>query len=113
MAIGSNAGQYLTTGTNNTFLGYNAGIGSGLNYSYSTAIGSNATLTSDHQIVLGGSNSGVHPEVYCYNRLYAPSFQVTSSTGIIFENGSTLTTGLVGKLQLLITGPGHRILQIM
>ncbi len=30
VAIGSNAGLYLTTGTNNTFLGYNAGINKSL-----------------------------------------------------------------------------------
>ena len=48
--IGSSSGSSISTGSSNTCIGYNS---SAVNYSYSTAIGSNSTCTADRQIMLG------------------------------------------------------------
>ena len=56
--------QSLNTNVNgyyNTALGYQASLSG--NYSNSTAIGAFAQPTSSNQIMLGGSNGGVYPEV--------------------------------------------------
>jgi hypothetical protein len=76
-AVGRFSLQANTSGTDNTALGYNSGfnnigsyntlLGSGAdasgNYQYSTAIGYNAKVTSNNQIMLGGLNLGIYPQV--------------------------------------------------
>ena len=58
-AIGTGAGTNNGTGITNTYLGHNTKQDNTMNYNYSTAIGYNATITKDNQIVLGETNSTV------------------------------------------------------
>ena len=58
-AVGAQAGyQTNTTGSNNTYLGYNANANAN-NLSNSTAIGASATITASNQIVLGTATESV------------------------------------------------------
>ena len=57
--FGDAAGVFNTTGLNNTFIGYLAGSPSGTQVSFSTAIGSGATVSTDHTIVLGTAAENV------------------------------------------------------
>lgn len=57
--IGYGAGKQ-STGNYNTLLGALTKCSS---YNYSTAIGVNATVTSDNQIMLGGDNGGIYPTI--------------------------------------------------
>lgn len=58
-AIGYYAGDRLTTGYMNTFIGYQSGWynGTGYNAKYTTAIGANALALQDNAMVLGGITS--------------------------------------------------------
>jgi hypothetical protein len=58
IAIGQSAGRTITTGTSNTFVGYNAGYnGSQLvSAANSTAIGNGAYTTASNQVVIGNSS---------------------------------------------------------
>jgi hypothetical protein len=58
-ASAGNTGTANTIGSNNTYLGYNTGSNAN-NYSNSTAIGSNATITASNQIVLGTAAEKVY-----------------------------------------------------
>ena len=55
--IGNNAGYSNRYGDNNTFLGYNTDISG--NHSHSTAIGADAKVTGDNQIVIGTIDDNV------------------------------------------------------
>ncbi|MFY7887220.1 MAG: hypothetical protein ACOVOV_20470, partial [Dolichospermum sp.] len=77
-ALGLQSLYYNTSGGSNTAIGYQSGLGntgasyntylgslantSG-NYSYSTALGYNSRITADNQIMLGGLNGSVYPQV--------------------------------------------------
>jgi hypothetical protein len=61
IAIGYDSLSGNTNGSYNTALGFQASFNG--NYSYTTAIGAFAQPTSSNQIMLGGSNGGVYPEV--------------------------------------------------
>jgi len=52
-ALGHFAGINNVDGSFNSFIGYNSGTNGNNPYSYSTALGQNATITDNHQIVLG------------------------------------------------------------
>ena len=59
-AFGYNSGHNNTTGSYNTYLGYMSDTPSQtVNYSYSTAIGANSSITADNQITIGTSNEYV------------------------------------------------------
>jgi hypothetical protein len=87
-AVGFFAMYGNTGGTYNTALGFQASFSG--NYSYSTAIGANAQPTSSNQIMLGGLNSGVYPQVV------APG-GITGATGsfsnLTLTNATVTTTG--------------------
>jgi hypothetical protein len=51
-----------------TFLGASSDVNSAGSYSNSTAIGYNAKISNSNQIVLGGSNGGVFPNVFLPNK---------------------------------------------
>lgn len=51
-----------------TFLGASSDVNTAGSYSNSTAIGYNAKITNSNQIVLGGSNGGVFPNVFLPNK---------------------------------------------
>ena len=77
-AIGTYSGYLNTSGTYNSFLGYYAKTSGSGTYSYSTAIGQNATITANNQIVLGTSSEYV----------YIPSTtDATGSTGALVVSG--------------------------
>lgn len=67
LAFGYSSGQYLN-GNYNTLLGTNTTAGNSsdntVQYSYSTALGATAAITQSNQIVIGGSNNGIFPNVY-------------------------------------------------
>ena len=69
-AVGQSAGKLNTTGSYNTFIGYNTS-NSGA-FSYSTAIGNNATIYGSNQILLGTINDKVITagDASFNNRLY-------------------------------------------
>ena len=51
-------------GINNTgIIGTNTGVTGGGQYDYSTAIGVNSQIRASNQIMLGGYNSGVYPQI--------------------------------------------------
>ena len=52
-ALGYFSGINNVDGSFNSFIGYNSGTNGNNPYSYSTALGQNATITDNHQIVLG------------------------------------------------------------
>jgi len=61
-AVGYYAGMSNTSGNNNTFLGYNAGYGTGVSTTTATltnaaAIGSNAQVTASNALILGGTGA--------------------------------------------------------
>ena len=59
-AFGYNSGHNNTTGSYNTYLGYMSDTPSQtVNYSYSTAIGANSSITADNQITIGTSTEYV------------------------------------------------------
>jgi len=55
--IGTNSGYSNRDGNNNTFVGYNTDISG--NHSHSTAIGADAKVTEDNQIVIGTTTDNV------------------------------------------------------
>ncbi len=57
-AVGRNAGNLNTTGTNNTFLGFGANVTTGA-LTNATAIGYNATVAQSNSLVLGASGTNV------------------------------------------------------
>jgi hypothetical protein len=61
-AVGTYSAIGLTGGSYNTFLGANASA-TDQHLNYSTAIGFNSQVSQSNQIMLGGLNSGVYPEV--------------------------------------------------
>ncbi len=81
-AIGSASGAFNRSGSNNTFIGNYTQNNYNDNYSYSTALGAQATLTDNHQVVLGTADEYV----------YIPGTKI--STGI--NNGALVVKGGVG-----------------
>jgi hypothetical protein len=61
-SIGHTAGYTNKSGAKNTYIGYAADC-SGNSFSFSTAIGATAKITASNQVVLGGLNSSVYPDV--------------------------------------------------
>ena len=60
-AIGNQSGNNFVNGNNNSFLGVYSGFDNSSNtYNNSTAVGSNAKITSSNQIVLGTSSENVN-----------------------------------------------------
>jgi len=57
--VGYQSGYYNRDGSYNTYVGYNTGGSSNTNFSNSTAIGANATITANNQIVIGTSTNTV------------------------------------------------------
>jgi len=55
--IGTNSGYSNRNGDNNTFVGYNTDVSG--NHSHSTAIGADAKITGDNQIVIGTTTDNV------------------------------------------------------
>ena len=62
-AIGIYAGLGVTGGNYNTFLGANSSTLNNASYDNSTAIGYNAMINGSNEIMLGGLNSGIYPNV--------------------------------------------------
>ena len=84
--IGGRAGySNIITGSNNTFLGYNTNATVDTNYS--TAIGYNAQVTGNNQIVLGTTSE----TVYCPNKLGVGTQSPAYSLDILGGNASTFT----------------------
>jgi hypothetical protein len=98
-AIGSLAGDAITTGSNNTFLGYGADTNLG-SYGNSAAIGANARINGNNQIVLGTSME----TVYIPGGLVVPNNNAGTVPGSIrynttiskFEGYTTAWTSLGG-----------------
>ncbi len=62
--IGNNAGDTNFIGNNNTMIGANANLTGGLNFSFATAIGAEALVTTSNTIALGRSNGMDKVRVY-------------------------------------------------
>jgi hypothetical protein len=102
-AIGLDAGDNYGGPTNCdhcTFIGSNTGTGAtntDNNFSYSTAIGYNAQITTSNQIMMGGLNNGIYPTVYVPGTLTVTGATTLSSTlgvsGDATINGLTVGRG--------------------
>ena len=57
--IGHQSGYNNRDGSYNTYIGFNTGGSTNSNFSNSTAIGANATITGNNQIVIGTANNNV------------------------------------------------------
>jgi hypothetical protein len=95
-ALGSLAGYDNLSGTNNTYLGYQAGGGQGganQTYSSSTALGTGARITASNQIVLGtATESVVVPGSVVSVRGVSYTWPAAHAAGALANNGSgTLT----------------------
>ena len=113
-AIGNGVLQNNTIGGNNTAIGYSAGGFTGT-FSNSTAIGANSIFTSSNQIMLGGLNSGIYPQVVVPGGITGPtgsfsqlvasqSMYATNISGVtgIFSQGVSATN--IGANNASITG---------
>jgi hypothetical protein len=102
VAIGNFTGVN-TLSSNNTLLGSSADIDVSTNaWTYSTALGSNAKITASYQIMLGGLNSGIYPQVVAPGGITGPtgSFQDLIVTNQIKAPGGI--TGATGSFKDLI-----------
>lgn len=99
-AIGNLAGSSVNTGSSNTFIGANTNALD--DYSYSTAIGANAQVTGDNQIVLGTSSE----TVYCPNNLNVASQTYLHNTKIFgttsLSNGTLEFVDYTGSSQAIL-----------
>jgi len=96
-AFGNSSGKTNTTGSNNTYIGAYSDCSSN-NLKNSVAIGCYSKITKDHQIVLGGEDSGQSvsfPEVYIPGNLGIgtsdPSYALDINDGIIRTNYTAST----------------------
>ena len=91
-AGGINGGIGVITGSNNTFVGANATVASGGSaFSNSTAIGSGSTITASNQVVLGTSSESV---VIPARRTIGLASALGTGTSVTYTTltGTTLTT---------------------
>lgn len=125
LAAGSQAGQGLIRGANNTFLGGMAGTGSQKSFvTNSTAIGYGAYTTADNQIVLGNtsvtqtlirrgtlglSETGGSPQYYTFFQGGDQSGNITYTLPTASTNGVLTNTG--GVLSW-VSGGGGGISQV-
>lgn len=97
------AGTAITTGSNNTFVGFNTQSDAN-NYNQSTALGSGATITASNQVVLGTTAETViipritrflSPPIYTRTNTASQSISNASDTIVIYpslvSNSSTYT----------------------
>lgn len=63
------AANYLTTGSYDIFIGYNAGLGSSTQRTKAIAIGYNATVDADNTCVIGGTGADA-VDLVSYGKLY-------------------------------------------
>jgi hypothetical protein len=90
-AIGESAGNTgtaNTTGSNNTYLGYNTGSNAN-NYNNSTAVGTSATITASNQIVLGTASEKVYVPGNVGVGTASPAYPLDVSGAIQSSNPST------------------------
>ena len=100
--IGGNAGDSNIDGSFNTFIGYNTDING--SFSHSTAIGSDATVTENNQIVIGTEDDNVKipgtielSGIFSGDVSFNDDIQVTGSTilnSTLNVTGATTLTGL-------------------
>jgi hypothetical protein len=88
-AIGINALSGNTNGSYNTAIGYNTSNGSGGGSQYSTAIGSGATITASHQIMMGTSSE----TVVVPGKLLTQNSHTNDLTTLTYTNGTSDTQG--------------------
>jgi hypothetical protein len=144
-SIGSNAMQQLTTGSNgspdyNTAIGYNAGYYTGSSshfsayntflgantcmspnqYSYSSAVGYGAVITSDHQIVLGTSAETVTipgtfsiPGGFSLGTTTATEATQTGTGTLIVYGGASTTGNIIVGNMLTVLNTSDRSIQTM
>jgi hypothetical protein len=99
-AVGSQAGYAgtaNTTGSNNTYIGYQAQANAN-NYSNSTALGSGATITGSNQVVLGTSTEKVIVvgDASLNKRLFVGSDAVINGLTVGRGNGNTTYNSAFG-----------------
>lgn len=116
-AFGYQSGSSLN-GNYNTLLG---ALTKSSSYSYSTAIGSNATITSDNQIMLGGLNNGVYPTTVVSGPLSinggikfqgnAGYFMCVNESGQYSYTPLVMSTpSVIGSDYSIILNPGYKII---
>jgi hypothetical protein len=112
-ALGTGAGTTGigsdTTGTNNTFLGYDATPGqSAYQVSNSSAIGTNSTVNQSNAVILGctnGVNSCTATSTVGIGSQYAPN-ALTVSPGTYGTNGTAGASSTITQAGTAITGSG-------
>lgn len=95
---GYQAGNTITTGTNNSALGSGANFGSGT-LTNATAIGANASVTASNSLVLGNNvNVGIGNT--------APAEKLHISGSLRFDGGSLMPNGNAGTSGQVLTSQG-------
>jgi hypothetical protein len=93
-AVGFQAGSIVTRGNNNTFLGSTTDVvGTTDTFSNSTAIGANAKISQSNQIVLGGLNGNMYPNILSYGKAFLPYIMVATFTPNTFTRMFSRTNG--------------------
>jgi hypothetical protein len=100
--LGASTGLQLTTASNCTFLGYAADFSNTTQYAQSTAIGYNAKITANNQVMIATSTENVvMPGTAQVNNQYlhlaSPTVLSTTTTlasGVLYEYYSVNTTAI-------------------
>ena len=109
-AFGDYAGNGLTSGATDTFVGSGTNATAAPTATDSTALGYNAAITASHQVVLGGSTV---TSVTTTGTVSAPAFQLTvptvagTYTGTITTLTSTETQAIGDAVKIDANGKAH------
>ena len=98
--LGDGAGNNITTGNKNTFIGAST-TASSVSGTNQTVFGYGATGQADHSVTLGNSDvTAVYMAQDQGATVYAGGIDITGSTGLILENDETITNATDGTVKI-------------
>jgi hypothetical protein len=107
-AVGSNAGYSQVVGTNNTFVGYKADVGTSVPLTNATAIGANALVSASNALILGGTGPNAVTVGIGTATPYNDYALVVDSVSSGVINGGVVSNATGGNIYLGMTNGTHK-----